>query len=426
MEETIGISVFLTKTHGIGGRLRSKPEDFVVEEIPGDIEPGDNGKYTMAKIRSRNWETNRLVRKLARTLGISRKRIRFAGTKDKRAITTQYFQFEHPMENIRTIDLRDVEILDLFLTNKRLEIGNLYGNRFNIMVRDLEMPIEDAYSSSFETASEILETGGFSNFFGIQRFGAVRPITHLVGRHIVKGDLEQAVMTYVANPIEGEPEEAFEQRRALQADHDFGKALQNFPENLSFEKAVLNHLVKDEADYVGALNQLPGNLLLMFVHAYQSFLFNRILSRRIEKGLPLNEPVLGDYILPLDRFGLPDHRNRIEVKERNLEKAIVQVRRRKGFVSSILFGTESEFSAGEMGEIERNVIEDEVLDKEEFFIPQMRRLSSKGMRREILAPLDDIEIEKREDSLAFTFQLNKGCYATSLLREFMKTDPMNY
>ncbi|MCK4444794.1 MAG: tRNA pseudouridine(13) synthase TruD [Thermoplasmata archaeon] len=426
MEEAVGISVFLTKTQGIGGRLKSEPEDFVVEEISGDMEPEDEGKYTIAKVRSRNWETNRLVRKLARILRISRRRIRFAGTKDKRAITTQLFQFEHPMENVRTIDLKDVEILDLYLTNKKLEIGDLFGNRFNIVARDLEMPIEDAYSSSFETAADILETGGFPNFFGIQRFGAVRPVTHLVGRHIVKGDLEQAVMTYVANPIEGESEEAFEARRALQDDHDFGKALQNFPEKLSFEKAVLNHLVKDEDDYVGALNQLPGNLLLMFVHAHQSFLFNKVLSKRMEKELPLNEPTLGDYILPLDRFGLPDHNKWIAVKERNLEKATEQVRRRKAFVSSILFGTESEFSAGEMGEIEKGVIEDEGLQREDFFVQQMRRLSSKGTRREILAPLDDIEIEKREDSLVFSFQLNKGCYATCLLREFMKTNALNY
>jgi len=202
--------------------------------------------------------------------------------------------------------------------------------------------------------------------------------------------------------------------------------LKNFPERLSFEKAILNHLVKDGSDFVGALTQLPENLLLMFVHAYQSYLFNRILSKRMERGLSLNQPVLGDCILPLDRFGLPDHHNSILVKGRNFEKAATQVTKRKAFVSAVLFGTESEYAGGEMGEIEREVIEGEGLEKEDFFVQQMRRLSSKGMRREILAPLDDIEIGKGEDSLAFGFELNKGCYATSLLREFMKTNPRNY
>ncbi len=426
MEEAVGISVFLTKTEGIGGRLRKKPEDFVVEEISAEIEPEDDGRYTVARIRSENWETNRLVRKFARSLGISRRKIRFAGTKDKRALTTQYFQFEHPPENVRKINLQDVEILDVFRTNQKLEIGDLFGNTFSIVVKDIEMPLDEAYMSSFETGTSILETGGFPNFFGIQRFGALRPVTHVVGKHIIKGDFEEAVMTYVANPIEGEPEEAYDARKELQEDHDFATALKNFPERLSFEKAILNHLVKDGSDFIGALGQLPENLLLMFIHAYQSYLYNRILSKRMERGLLLNQPVIGDCILPLDRFGLPDHHNSILVRSRNLEKIAKQIANRKAFVSAVLFGTESEYAEGEMGEIEREVIEGEDLENEDFFVQQMRRLSSKGMRREILAPLDDIEIRKGEDSLAFGFELNKGCYATSLLREFMKTDPRNY
>lgn len=426
MEEAIGISVFLTDTHGIGGRLRKNPEDFIVEEVSAEIEPEDGGAYTVARIRARNWETNRLVRKFARILGISRRKIHFAGTKDKRAVTTQLFLFEHPEENVRRINLKDVEILDTFPTNKKLEIGDLYGNKFEIAVRDIGMPIEDAYSTSFETATAILETGGFPNFFGIQRFGAVRPVTHLVGKHIVKGDLEKAVMTYVANPIEGEPDETFQARKALQDNRDFADALTKYPDKLSFEKAILNQLVKNEQDFVGALDVLPDNLLLMFVHAYQSYLFNQVLSKRMELGLPLSRPIIGDCILPLDRFGLPDHRNVILVKERNLEKVTKQVANGKAFVSAILFGNESDFAEGEMGEIERGVIEGEGLRREDFHVRLLRRLSSKGMRREILAPLDDIEMEKGMDSLAFRFQLNKGCYATSLLREFMKTGAMDY
>lgn len=426
MEEAVGISVFLTKTQGIGGKLRKEPEDFVVEEISADIEPEDGGVYTVARVRARNWETNRLVRKFARILGISRRKVHFAGTKDKRAVTTQLFLFEQPEEYVKAINLKDVEILDVFSTNKKLEIGDLYGNKFGVVVKDIEMPIEEAHSISFDTATNVLETGGFPNFFGIQRFGAVRPVTHSVGRHIIKGDLEQAAMTYVANPVEGEPEEAFEARKALQEDHDFSNALNTYPDRLSFEKAILNHLVKDERDFAGALDTLPDNLLLMFVHAYQSYLFNQILSKRMEKDLPLNRPTLGDCILPLDRFGLPDHKNMIRVKERNLEKVTKQVMKRKAFVSAVLFGNESDFAEGEMGEIEREVVEEEGLEREDFHVKTLRRLSSKGMRREILAPLDDIEIEMGENFLTFNFQLNKGCYATSLLREFMKTDVRDY
>lgn len=426
MEETVGISVFLTDTPGIGGRLRKDPEDFVVEEIPCDITREDGGEYTIAKVRSRNWETNRLVRKFARILGISRRRIRFAGTKDKRAITTQYFQFDHPAERISSLNLSDVEILEVFETNERLEIGNLRGNRFRVAIHDTEIPIGNAYENSREVRKEILDLGGFPNFFGIQRFGAVRPITHIVGKHIVQGDFEKAVLTYVANPVKGEPEEAYEARKNLQEDLDFRKALRDFPEKLSFEKAILNHLVKNEQDFVGGLSQLPDNLLSMFVHAYQSFLFNKILSRRMESRLPLNEPVLGDYVLPLDRDGLPNHRRPIIVNGHNLQKVSSQAKKRKAFVSGVLFGRESVFSEGEMGKIERGVIEEEGPEREDFLIPRMRRLSSKGTRREIMAPLYELNMEKEEDSIVLEFQLNKGCYATALLREFMKAEATSY
>ncbi len=426
MEEAVGISAFLTKTQGIGGRLKKEPEDFVVEEISADIEPEDDGRYTVARIRSRNWETNRLVRMMARTLRISRNKIRFGGTKDKRAITTQMFQFDHPAENVRKLDLKDVDVLEVFSTNKKMGMGDLYGNKFDVSVREIEMPLDIAYSTAFETASEVLEVGGFPNFFGIQRFGAIRPVTHLVGKHIVRGDLEEAVLTYVANPIEGEPDESFMARKALQENRDFSEALKTYPDRLSFEKAVLNCLVKDNEDYVGGLNQLPDNLLLMFIHAYQSHLFNSILSERMKRGHPISEPIVGDLVLPLDRFGLPDHENWILVKERNLEKVTKQVHVGKAFVSAVLFGTESVFAEGEMGDIERKIVDEEGLDKKDFHIKQIRRLSSKGTRREILASLEDIELQKDEDRLAFRFKLNKGCYATSLLREFMKTDARNY
>jgi tRNA pseudouridine13 synthase len=426
MEETIGISVFLTNTPGIGGRLKKEPQDFVVEEISSELERVEGGKYSVARIRSTNWETNRLVRHLARRLRMSRRKIRFAGTKDKRAVTTQLFQFDCLPDKVEALSIADVDVLKVFQTDDRLNIGGLYGNEFIVAVRDIGMPIGEAYETSFETGKEILDTGGFPNFFGVQRFGVIRPVTHLVGKHIVRGDFEQAVMTYVGNPVDGEPEEAFEARKALQEDGDYWKALKNFPERLSFEKALLNHLVKDPDDYIGALEQLPENLLLMFVHAYQSYLFNRMLSLRMGKDIPLDRPAMGDYVLPLDQYGLPDHDKWILVKQRSLEKVTDQVKRKKAFVSAVLFGRESEFAEGEMGEIERKVIEDEGLERDDFFIGEMRKLSSKGTRREMVAPLDEIEIQKSENSILFSFKLNKGCYATSLLREFMKTDPVNY
>src|SRR3989337_1220861 len=84
----------------------------------------------------------------------------------------------------------------------------------------------------------------------------------------------------------------------------------------------------------------------MFVHAYQSYLFNRILSERMRRGLPLNEPLEGDLVLPLDKKGLPDRDRPLLVEAANLEKMRRQVRDGKAFVSGALFGSEAPLAAG--------------------------------------------------------------------------------
>jgi tRNA pseudouridine13 synthase len=104
----------------------------------------------------------------------------------------------------------------------------------------------------------------------------------------------------------------------------------------------------------------------------------------------------------------------------NLEKVAAQCRAGKAFVSGVLFGSESEFAAGRPGEIERRIVEAEGLRREDFVIPAIPRLSSRGTRRELLAPIRDLEWEAGEGTLTLRFSLTPGCYGTSLLREFLK------
>src|SRR5881296_4338081 len=289
MERDVGIVGYLTSTPGLGGTLKATAEDFVVEEISSPRATAVDGRYTIASLRVRNWETNRLVRELARALHISRRRIGFAGTKDKRALTTQLFSFENvPPEAIKALRMKDIEVLDLSRSDRPLEIGDLVGNRFQIVLRDLAVATDRAIPIAEETARQIRSFGGFPNFFGLQRFGSVRPITHVVGRHIVRAEMREAVMAYIANPIEGEDPESFDMREALEASGDYAAALREYPKEWGFEKAILNRLATNPDDFVGALQQLPLNLLLLFVHGYQSFFFNRILSERMREGLPIH------------------------------------------------------------------------------------------------------------------------------------------
>ena len=418
----LGIAGFITTTPGVGGVLKSTPEDFVVEEASSPPPPAEEGRFAIATVRARNWETNRLVRQFARSLRVSRRRIGFAGTKDKRALSVRMVSFEDvPPDSLRALRLKDVEVLDVYRAAAPLEIGDLHGNRFRIVVRDLAVPDDRAAEIVDETARQVRAHRGFPNFFGVQRFGSIRPITHLVGRHIVRGELREAVDAYVANPIPGEDEVSFEVRRDLAETGDVRKALRAYPRAYSFEKAILNHLAVRPDDPAGALRRLPFNLLMMFVHAYQSFLFNRIVSERMRRGLPLDEPVPGDLVLPADREGLPDRGRTIEVTCENLEKVVARCREGKAWASGILFGSEPEFASGEPGQIERDVIGAEGVRPEDFVIPDIPRISSKGTRREILAPVLALEARVASGALHLSVELTRGAYATCLVREFVKS-----
>ena len=421
-ESELGLEVFLTEgIPGIGGKLRKTPEDFQVDEI-SILPPADpEGKFVIAKVWHRNWEANRLVRRLGSNLRIGRAKVGFAGTKDGRSVSTQLMSFNAPIEAVQSLAIPDIEIRDAYRARRMISIGDLVGNRFKIGVADIDAGV-DAKAICDSVKAKLDSTGGFPNFFGIQRFGSVRPITHLIGKDLIRGDFEGAVMRYVANPMDEEGSEANDARRVLQETRDFERAFREFPMKLSFERTMIGHMKDNPTDYLGALRLLPYNLLMMFVHAYQSFLFNRILSERIRKGMSLREPEVGDLVLPLSKTNVPDHDNSILVSIDNLEKATRNAKEGKAFVSGLLYGTESVFADGRMGEIERKIIEAEEISKLDFQIVGLREASSKGSRREILSSYKDLAINVGEGEATFQFTLTKGCYATTLMREFMKAE----
>ncbi|MCK5560176.1 MAG: tRNA pseudouridine(13) synthase TruD, partial [Thermoplasmata archaeon] len=326
-------------------------------------------KYTLVKIRAINWETNNLIREISRRLRIPRQHIYFAGTKDKRAITTQTMALKTSAANLENVEIKGVEFFDITTANNPLKMGDLLGNRFNIKISDIELEVEALKSALEQTAQQLEHLNGFTNFFGVQRFGAVRPITHLFGKYLVNDDLESAVFTYLGNPMEGESPEAYDARAFIEKTHDFEEALKLFPKHLGFERTLIQYLIRQPTNYAGAIKRLPKNLQIMFIHAYQSYLFNKILSERVRRQLPLHEPVLGDFVLTVDKNGLPDHDNWIMVTEANQPKLTKRVAEGKAFISGVLFGAESEYAGSEPGEIERGVIEAEELGQRDFIIP---------------------------------------------------------
>ncbi|PKK86247.1 MAG: tRNA pseudouridine(13) synthase TruD [Thermoplasmata archaeon HGW-Thermoplasmata-1] len=433
-ESSIGLEVFYTDAPGLGGKIKSVPEDFIVDEV--SLHPPEkDGRYTVARVTSLNWETNALVSQFSKRLRISRNSIGFAGTKDKRALTSQLMSFPVRPAEVEKLSIPGVGISGAYTSDKGLYTGDLIGNRFEINIRNLRAPREEIAQRIKSVSTSLEEYGGFPNFFGVQRFGVVRSNTHLIGKLIVNGDIEGAVRAYMGMPYDSEPEEIKSARLQIDdANDDFAAALKACHPSMNFECAMLNHLVSKPCDWAGALLSLPNNLLKMFIHAYQSYLFNRMLSERIRQGVPLNAVVKGDIVFPARGNDVTEFSSGgITVTADNIDKINRQVSRGKAFVSGVLFGMDSEFAGGVMGGIERKVVETEGICRRDFFIPAIPDLSSRGLRRMVLCPLKGFRYELSEDSVnpdascaRLSFELPKGCYATSLLREFMKAEIINY
>jgi tRNA pseudouridine13 synthase len=435
-EINIGLELFFTDTPGISGRVKKTPDDFIVNERSIDVSEISDAElksrdptlpvYTYAKVRSRNWENNRLLQKFAELLGIGTDKVHFAGSKDKRAITTQLMAFQAPKEKVMAVSIDDVDISNIFFSTRVLKVGDLIGNDFEITISDPEVSYNDATEFIDATMGQLSDMNGSPNFFGVQRFGIIRPVTHQIGKLLVQKKVEEAVLWYIGHPEPGEPEQDLEARTEFDSSMDFEWAYNNYPKHLFFERMMIKHLVRYPEDYYGAIQQLPKNLATMFVHAYQSYLFNIMLCNRIRAGLSFREPLLGDIVLPIDEYKLPIHKTWIPVTADNIKKLTKQCKAGKAYISAVLFGSETSCANGEYGEIEQKVIENENLTQKDFIQPDMPELSSKGSRREIVVPVTDFKCEVFEDHIKMNFGLIKGAYATTFLREIMKSPIRNY
>jgi tRNA pseudouridine13 synthase len=457
-ERAVGMEYYVSDADGVGGELRATPEAFAVRELERfETEPldADPGSYPCVVFRAtlRNWDTNDFAARLADDLGVSRERFSWAGTKDKRAVTTQLFS----VRGVDPDDLPEVDGADVAAIGRAgrdIEFGDLAGNAFEIGVHEPEAP-ENARGITAELAAfaggegsdgadaddradgPIEEvTVGVPNFFGQQRFGSRRPITHEVGLALARGEWREAVLAYVGSPFESEPEatqaaRAFVEEQAGSPDPDWAGALDRMPGALGYERSMLHRLQDAGADaesspevWREALERVPSNLQRLFVHAAQSYAYNLMLSERLRRGLPFDRPVAGDVVCFADRdapegLALPDTDRLQRVTEERVDTVTRHCERGRAFVTAPLVGTESDLGDGDPGGIERDVLENLGLSKSDFDLPG--NFESTGDRRAILLRTD---LDVTFDPLTFAFSLPKGSYATVVLREYLKGDPI--
>ena len=323
--------------------IKQLPEDFIVKEISKvDIE--DNGQYSYFSLKKSNYTTVGALELLSKKFKIPLKKFGFAGNKDKIAVTEQKISVFRGSRNFESFKLNNIELGYIGNGKEPISLGDLEGNEFIITIRNLE---NNEIEKIKKLENKIIK---IPNLYGPQRFSKNN---HLVGKAIIKRDFKKAVELLLEN----------------------GGII---------EDKIKQYLIENKNNYIEALRLIPLKTRKIFVHSYQSFLFNKI----IDSYLKIQKKV-ENIKIPIIGFGFEIN----SIKNLELKKII------------------------------KNILDEENITPREFIISQMPELASEGTDRDLFFELKDLrvleigndELSKNKEKVKIRFTLPKSCYATTAL-----------
>lgn len=390
----------------VRARFKARPEDFRVEELPA-YEPCGSGEHAYLELEKRGLSTHEAVIRVARALGLGPRSIGIAGLKDTQAVTRQWISIQGvDDERVAALDVAGVRILRASRHKNKLRIGHLRGNRFVLRLRDIDPGAGD----QVRRILDVLARRGVPNYFGEQRFGA-RGDTWRIGKALLLGDHAEAV-AWIAGRAGPDDSGRVLRARELFDAGDYSGAAETWPGGFRPCIRICRALAKNGGNARRALFALDRDFLRFYTSAYQSWLFNALLARR----LPELERVLEGDLAWLHRNGAV-----FLVKDLALDEP--RARAFEISASGPLFGRRMTRPLGVPGALEAEVLAAEGHAEEAFARPGP--LQWQGGRRALRFPLHDCRVAEGHDEhgafVELEFTLPPGCYATCVLREVTRT-----
>jgi tRNA pseudouridine13 synthase len=395
---------------GIGGVIKTVLEDFYVDEIPL-YPPSGEGTHVFFRIEKMALASSDAAERIAEALGVRYLDIGIAGRKDTKAVTRQWMSVEHvDPEKIRAMDIPKIRVLELARHNNKLKTGHLAGNRFRIRIRRLDVPLSQARQIT-EQCLDILARRGVPNYFGPQRFGS-RNDSHLLGRALLTDNPEEFLDILLGKPeLDKQPD--FARARRFYEQGDYQRAYRNWPFRFRDQRRALKTLIAYPGNKRKAAKMIGKSLRGLLICAWQSNLFNQVLAARMPRI---------DQILPGDMALKHDNGACFMVEDAAAEQP--RCDRFEISPTGPLLGLRMTRLTGPAGQIENPILDQVQLSEEDM--GRLKQYGAKGGRRALRFGPRCIEITDGSDEngeyLQLAFELDSGCYATTLLRELMKKD----
>ena len=387
IDHELGITTYSTKFVGCSGRIKLQNEDFKVREIISDKTSNSiNNKdgFAVYLLRKNGIDTTHTLSDIKKRLGLELKSL---GLKDSSAVTEQYVFSTHKTKSPEKIEGKKYNLERIGFVTKPLSKRDMIGNHFTIRIINASRNINE-----FSEFEHIL------NFFGYQRFGSKRPITHIVGKKIVQKDFKGAVDVLLSSNSEYDTNQNNEIRNIISQSRNYSEIIDKIPKSMDIELTVMREMEKSN-DPVKAMRAIPLQMRRFYVQAYQSFLFNRTLSEAFNFGENIFEPQSSDVCFDKNsNIGKFQNDGSQKLAIPLVGHSYYKKTRFDYHVQKILF--------------------DECVSTKDFLIKELQEVSIDGGFRNALISCTNYSLNDN----VVNFTLSRGSFATIVLREIMKPD----